>query len=45
MRTDFFIYCLLSAIPWNAKLLWEKHGPEFDDLLESVKAYLGYTYF
>lgn len=41
MRTDFYVYCVLSSIPWNAKLLYEKHGPEFDDILDNIKKYLG----
>lgn len=40
LRTDFYVYCVLSAIPWNAKLLYEKHGPEFDEILSTIKKYL-----
>lgn len=41
VRTDFYVYCVLSSIPWNGKLLYEKHGPEFDEILESIKIYIG----
>lgn len=44
MRTDFYIYCLLSSIPWNARALYEKHSTEFEDLLESIKSYIGYIF-
>lgn len=41
VRTDFYIYCVLSSIPWNALVLYERHGPEFDEILEAVKTYIG----
>ena len=40
VRTDFYVYCVLSSLPWNGKLLYENHGPEFDELLESIKIYI-----
>lgn len=40
VRSDFYVYCILSSIPWNAKLLYEKHGPEFDEILETIKNYI-----
>ena len=40
VRSDFYVYCVLSSIPWNAKLLYEKHGPEFDEILENIKNYI-----
>ncbi len=41
LRTDFYVYCVMSSLPWSGKLLYEKHGPEFDEILGSIKKYLG----
>ena len=40
VRTDFYVYCILSSISWNAKILYEKHGPDFDEILDKIKNYL-----
>lgn len=40
VRSDFYVYCVLSSIPWNGKLLYEKHGPDFDNLLQNIKTYI-----
>lgn len=40
VRSDFYVYCVLSSIPWNAKLLYEKHGPDFEDMLQNIKTYI-----
>ncbi|CAF0760628.1 unnamed protein product, partial [Brachionus calyciflorus] len=40
VRTDFYVYCILSSIPWNGRLLYEQHGPELDELLDTIKSYL-----
>lgn len=40
VRSDFYVYCVLSSIPWNAKLLFEKHGPDFDEILVNIKNYI-----
>ena len=41
VRNDFYVYCVLSSLPWNGKVLYENHGPEFDEIVESIKNYVG----
>ena len=31
----------MSSIAWNARILYEKHGPQFDQILETIKVYIG----
>jgi nuclear cap-binding protein subunit 1 len=40
VRNDFYVYCVLSSIPWNGKKLYESHGPVFDELLEKIRVYI-----
>jgi len=39
-RVDFYIYCVLSTLPWCGKELYDKHGPQVDDLLKSIGSYI-----
>lgn len=39
-RIDFYVYCMLSSLPWCGKEIYDKHGPQLDDLLKTLQDYL-----
>lgn len=40
VRSDYFVYCILSSLPWSAEELNESKGPELDKLLEGIDKYM-----
>ena len=40
VRSDFFIYCVLSCLPWVGGELSDKKEQELDQLLNSIQEYL-----
>lgn len=42
VRSDWFVYVVLSCLPWVGKELYEKKDVEMDRLLSQVEGYLKY---
>lgn len=40
VRSDWFVYVVLSCLPWVGKELYEKKDVEVDRLLSQIEAYL-----
>lgn len=40
VRSDWFVYVVLSCLPWVGKELYEKKDVEMDRLLSQVEGYL-----
>ncbi|EDO33158.1 predicted protein [Nematostella vectensis] len=40
VRTDWFVYCILSALPWTGKELSDKKGSDLERLLTTVDSYI-----
>lgn len=40
MRSDWFVYVVLSCLPWVGKELYEKKDVEMDRLLSQIEGYL-----
>ncbi|XP_062517067.1 nuclear cap-binding protein subunit 1-like isoform X2 [Corticium candelabrum] len=41
VRSDWYIFAVLSCIPWVGAILTEKKGLEFDKLLDTIEQYIG----
>lgn len=39
-RSDFFVYCVLSSLPWVGRELNEKKEQDLDQLLNTIDAYI-----
>ena len=39
-RSDYFVYTVLSALPWVGKELYEKKEQELDQILNTIDSYL-----
>lgn len=42
VRSDWFVYVVLSCLPWVGKELYEKKDVEMDRLLSQIEGYLKY---
>lgn len=40
VRSDWFVYVVLSCLPWVGKELYEKKDVEMDRLLSQIEGYL-----
>jgi len=40
VRTDFFVSCILTSLPYSGKILFEKHNSELSRLLYAVDKYI-----
>lgn len=40
VRSDWFVYVVLSCLPWVGKELYEKKDVEIDRLLSQIEGYL-----
>jgi nuclear cap-binding protein subunit 1 len=40
VRSDWYVYAVVSAIPWVGAILSEKKGLEFDKLLDTIDQYM-----
>lgn len=40
VRSDWFVYMVLSSLPWAGKELSEKKGQEFEQLLSTIEHYI-----
>ena len=40
VRSDWYVYAVMSALPWAARELYEKKEAEFDRLLLSIENYI-----
>lgn len=43
VRSDWFVYVVLSCLPWVGKELYEKKDVEMDRLLSQIEGYLKYV--
>lgn len=43
MRSDWYVYAVLSCMPWVGKELYEKKDVEMDHLLNQIDSYLKYV--
>lgn len=40
VRSDFFVYTVLSALPWSGKELFDKKEAELDQMLNTIDSYI-----
>ncbi|PIK48980.1 putative nuclear cap-binding protein subunit 1-like [Apostichopus japonicus] len=40
VRADFFVYAVLSSLPWSGEELSESKGPDLDKLLDRIDKYI-----
>lgn len=40
VRSDWYVYAVLSSLPWVGKELYEKKDVEMDRLLNQIEGYL-----
>lgn len=40
VRSDWYVYVVLSSLPWVGKELYEKKDVEMDRLLNQIEGYL-----
>lgn len=40
-RSDFFVFTVLSTLPWAGKELFEKKEQELDQILNTIDSYIG----
>lgn len=45
VRSDWYVYAVLSSLPWVGKELYEKKDVEVDRLLSQIDGYLKYVLF
>ena len=40
VRADWYVYAVLSSLPWVGRELIDKKGPEFERMLDTIEGYI-----
>ena len=44
VRSDWYVYAVLSSLPWVGRELYEKKEMEFERLLQTIENYIKYVF-